>query len=124
VVQAAAERELPGPLVCLLGNPSAAGTLLLDRVLAAGARVRYHGDFDWPGLAIAGRVLARGATPWRLSAADYRAALPDGVGVPLTGSEVATPWDPSLQLALRESGRGVHEEAVLDSLLADLAICR
>ncbi|WP_409331873.1 TIGR02679 family protein [Trujillonella humicola] len=121
VVQAAADRDVPGPLVCLQGNPSAAGSLLVDRLLADGARIRYHGDFDWPGLAIAGRVLARGAVPWRLSAADYRAALPIGAGVPLTGTQVATPWDPDLQPALRESGRAVHEEAVLDSLLADLA---
>ncbi|MPQ96455.1 TIGR02679 family protein [Modestobacter sp. I12A-02628] len=122
VVQAAADRGAPGPLVCLQGNPSTAGALLLDGLLAAGARVRYHGDFDWPGLAIAARVLARGAAPWRLGRADYLAALPDrGVGVTLTGSAVATPWDPGLQAAMAERGVAVHEEAVLTTLLEDLA---
>ena len=120
VVQAAANRLAPGPLVCLQGNPSAAGALLLERLLADGAQVRYHGDFDWPGLAIAGRVLGRGATPWRLTAEDYRTALPSGPGVPLTGHDVATPWHPPLQTAMREDGRAVHEEAVLDTLIADL----
>jgi uncharacterized protein (TIGR02679 family) len=120
VVQAAAARAVPGPLVCLQGNPSAAGALLIERLLENGARVQYHGDFDWPGLAIAGRLLARGVHPWRLTAADYRAALPAGAGVPLTGAEIPTPWDPPLQDALREHARAVHEEAVLDVLLADL----
>ncbi|MGY1842031.1 TIGR02679 family protein [Modestobacter sp. SYSU DS0875] len=120
VVQAAADRGAPGPLVCLQGNPSAAGALLVERLLGDDAHVRYHGDFDWPGLLIAGRVLARGATPWRLGAEDYLASLPAGAGVPLTGPEVPTPWDPSLRAALRDHGRAVHEEAVLDVLLADL----
>jgi uncharacterized protein (TIGR02679 family) len=120
VMQAAADRAVPAPLLCLQGNPSAAGTLLVDRLVDDGARVRYHGDFDWPGLSIAGRILARGATPWRLTAADYLAALPPGVGAPLTGPAVATPWDPWLQMALREHGRAVHEEAVLEVLLTDL----
>ncbi len=121
VVQAAAELGTTAPLLCLQGNPSTVGALLVERLLVEGAVVRYHGDFDWPGLAIASRVLARGAVPWRLSAADYLAALPGpGIGVPLTGSEVATPWDPDLQCALAADGRAVHEEAVLDALLADL----
>lgn len=121
VVQATADRGTPGPLICLQGNPSAAGTMLVERLLTDGAQLRYHGDFDWPGLAIAGRVLARGATPWRLTAEDYVAALPAGAGVPLTGEAVPTPWDPGLNAALQEHGRAVHEEAVLSVLLADLA---
>lgn len=120
VVQAAADRAVPGPLVCLQGNPSAAGAFLIERLLEDGARVQYHGDFDWPGLAIAGRLLARGVHPWRLTAADYLAALPAGAGVPLTGAEIPTLWDPPLQEALRQHARAVHEEAVLDVLLADL----
>ena len=120
VVQAAADGAAPGPLLCLQGNPSAAGALLVDRLVDDGALVGYHGDFDWPGLAIAGRLLTRGVTPWRLTADEYLAALPAGVGIPLTGVEVATLWDPGLQEALREHGRAVHEEAVLHTLLADL----
>jgi len=121
VVQAAADRAESGPLVCLQGNPSAAGVLLVERLVSDGAPVRYHGDFDWPGLAIAGRVLARGATPWRLGAEDYVTSLPVGVGVPLSGAEVRTPWDPALHTAMREHGRAVHEESVMDLLLADLS---
>lgn len=49
------------PLACTSGNPSAAGSLLLGRTV-----VRYHGDFDWPGIAIARRIIGQGAQPWRL----------------------------------------------------------
>ncbi|WP_052091302.1 TIGR02679 family protein [Modestobacter caceresii] len=120
VVQAAADRAGSRPVVCLQGNPSAAGVLLVERLVRDGAQVRYHGDFDWPGLAIAGRVLARGATPWRLGTEDYLASLPAGSGVPLSGAEVPTPWDPDLRIAMREHGRAVHEEASIDLLIADL----
>ncbi|MEI4273396.1 TIGR02679 family protein [Klenkia sp. LSe6-5] len=119
VVQAAADRVLSGPLICLQGNPSAAGSLLVEGLLADGAVVRYHGDFDWPGVAIAGRVLAVGARPWRLSVVDYRAAVP-AAGVPLTGRPVVTPWDPELASAMADTGIAVHEEAVIDLLLTDL----
>jgi hypothetical protein len=32
--------------------PSAAQQTLLAQLAAAGARLRYHGDFDWAGLVI------------------------------------------------------------------------
>jgi hypothetical protein len=34
---------------------------------------------------------------------------------------VAATWDPDLERTMREIGRAVHEEEVLDLLLADLA---
>ena len=42
------------------GNPAAAGMTLLTRTV-----VLYHGDFDWPGTAIAivRRIFDRGARP-------------------------------------------------------------
>ncbi|GAA4301384.1 hypothetical protein GCM10023162_02570 [Klenkia terrae] len=118
VVQAAADRALTGPLVCLQGSPSAAGALLVVGLVADGAVVRYHGDLDWPGMAIAARVVAMGAQPWRLSAEDYRTAVP-AAGVPLTGRPVPTPWDPGLADLMVEEGLAVHEEALLDRLLGD-----
>lgn len=120
VLQAAADGGAQRPLICLQGNPSVAGTLLVEGLLGDDAHVRYHGDLDWPGLAIAGRVLARGAQPWRLTAEDYVESLPAGAGVPLTGAAAETPWDPALRSAMVEHGRAVHEEAVLGRLLDDL----
>jgi uncharacterized protein (TIGR02679 family) len=123
VLQAAVRAGAAGPLLCISGNPASAGWLLLRRLVAAGVAVRYHGDFDWPGVAIAGRLYAAGVQPWRMGAADYRAAvtqLPEGSRLPLAGSPAATGWDPALAEAMRRAQVAVHEESLLDVLLADL----
>jgi uncharacterized protein (TIGR02679 family) len=123
VLQAAAHAGTQTPLLCLSGNPATVGTRLLRTLIGAGNPVRYHGDFDWPGVAIAGRIIALRALPWRMSAADYRKAVngldPDHA-VALTGAEVATPWDPALTAAMSARGLAVHEESVLADLLSDL----
>lgn len=77
VVAAAAERLSAGcaPLVCVEGQPKAAAHRLLGQLVEAGARLLYHGDFDWPGLAIANQLFNRhGATAWRFQAAGYEVA--------------------------------------------------
>ena len=64
------------PLVCIEGMPAAAQQSLLSQLAQAGARLCYHGDFDWPGVRIANYVMRGfGATPWRFGATDYEAAL-------------------------------------------------
>lgn len=109
------------PLICLGGHPSSAGLVLLEQLAAAGCEVRYHGDFDWGGLTIAERLVARGAVrPWRLGRADYQAALP-GARRRLTGRAVDASWDAALADAMSSAGLAVEEELVLDELLADLA---
>jgi uncharacterized protein (TIGR02679 family) len=91
-------------------------------VAAGGGELRYHGDFDWPGVSIASAVMARhGAVPWRMSASDYLAGVrADADHVPLSGAVARTPWDEQLAKAMTEMGRAVYEETVLDALLADL----
>ncbi|MFB7560466.1 TIGR02679 family protein [Streptomyces brevispora] len=123
ILQAAARYGLPGILVCGSGNPSAAGWELLRRLIADGADVIYHGDFDWPGVAIAARVIRLGAHPWRMHATDYLnalAELPADRLIPLAGAPAPTPWDPSLKATMAQRGLAVHEEAQLDHLLRDL----
>ncbi|MFC8045872.1 TIGR02679 family protein [Nocardia sp. NPDC057353] len=116
VLQRAAESAVPSPLVCFSGNPSAAGIALAERV-----RIRYHGDFDWPGIGIAARLHAIGAEPWRMSADDYLAAIDSGVHrLPLTGQQAPTPWDPELAPIMHRTGLVVHEESLLNVLLMDL----
>ena len=51
-----------------------------------------------------------------MSAADYLAAPGGG---PLAGREAETPWDPLLAAAMRQRGHAVHEEQVVDVLLAE-----
>jgi uncharacterized protein (TIGR02679 family) len=100
-------------VVCTAGWPAAVALDLLDRV---GVPLDYHGDFDWRGVEICGWLVdRRGVQPWRMSEADYLAAPGGG---PLTGREVATPWDPALAAAMRERGLAVHEEQLVDVLLS------
>jgi uncharacterized protein (TIGR02679 family) len=123
VLQAAAAAAVPGPLLCVGGNPSTVGVLTIDALIAAGVEVRYHGDFDVAGVAIAARLHSRGVLPWRMAAADYltavearsRSTLPA-----LNGSVTKTPWDPELTTVMNTHRVAVHEEAILDTLLGDL----
>jgi uncharacterized protein (TIGR02679 family) len=110
------------PVLCTEGRPSAAFHHVADAVLGGGGELRYHGDFDWPGLAIANSVMRRhGARPWRMSAADYLAGLrTDAEHVRLTGTPQPTPWDPDLGKVMAAAGRVLFEESVADDLLRDL----
>jgi uncharacterized protein (TIGR02679 family) len=105
-------------LICTNGQTRNATRELLGRLRAAGLRVRYHGDFDWPGITIARGLYGReGAEPWRMGTADY---LDAPEGPPLEGNVVDTHWDDALAPAMVCRGRAVHEEAVLSDLLEDL----
>ena len=123
VVEAAAQRSCQTPVVTTNGNPSAAVRLLLGQLLGSGAMLRYHGDFDVPGLAICERMQRLGLRPWQMDAEHYRAAVAaaslEGVDLPHeTRTVSSTPWDPRLADAMNELGRIVHEERLLDDLLS------
>lgn len=120
VLEAVAERHGSRyPVVCTSGRPA---LVVLDVLHAvAGSRLRYHGDFDWPGVAIANRLIDDVAVaPWRMGAAEYADGL-DADGLPLTGPPVEPAWDPELGAAMRHHRVAVHEEAVLAALLDALA---
>jgi uncharacterized protein (TIGR02679 family) len=121
VLAMAVRRFGPGcpPLVCTAGWPNTAAVTLLRGLRRGGATLRYHGDFDGEGLRIAAYVMDRtGATPWRMSTADYLAAV-SGHG-PATGRLTSAPWDPDLAPALAEHAVAVPEERVASALLDDL----
>jgi uncharacterized protein (TIGR02679 family) len=121
VVAAAANRlgSASHPLVCIDGQPKTAVRLLLNQLGSAGVRLRYHGDFDWPGIQIANTILARHRVePWRMNASDYRIAATGALE--LSGIPVVASWDEELMPAMCALGRVVHEEQVLDDLMADL----
>ncbi|MBT2487715.1 TIGR02679 family protein [Streptomyces sp. ISL-96] len=108
-------------LVCTEGVPSAACHKLLGDAVRAGARLHWRADFDWAGLRITADAVARhGARLWRMTAADYTAALDEGESTPLAGPPAASPWDPGLALAMEASGSTVMEERLLPALLSDL----
>ncbi|WP_329493752.1 TIGR02679 family protein [Kitasatospora herbaricolor] len=110
------------PLVCTSGWPNTAVIRLLRRLADDGASLHYHGDFDGEGIRIAAHVLAKtGAVPWRMAAADYRAAATRVPSGPDPGRLTAAPWDRALVDSMAELRTAVVEEVVADLLLDDLA---
>jgi uncharacterized protein (TIGR02679 family) len=108
------------PLLCTSGWPNSAAIRLLRMLGGAGAAVRYHGDLDGEGVRIAAYVIAKtAATPWRMSAIDYRAAVRE-TGRP-AGRVTDAPWDAELGPLMRDLGVAVFEEQVADQLLEDMA---
>jgi uncharacterized protein (TIGR02679 family) len=135
VIAAAADefgRRCP-PLICVGGQPSAAGWRLLDLLAAGGAEFAYHGDFDWGGIRIASAVRQRVGQgqsrwqPWRYDGDAYETAAKAVLAVHavarlpgLAGEPVATPWDPGLAAAMARHAIRIEEELSLDTLLTDL----
>lgn len=111
------------PLVCTEGMPAAAQQTLLTQLTQAGARLHYHGDFDWPGIRIANFVMRTWrAQPWRFGTSEYEAAA---VTAPhtqrdLSDAPVIASWDNALTSAMQNRGLAIAEEAVAGSLLEDL----
>ncbi|MES2534582.1 MAG: TIGR02679 family protein [Pseudomonadota bacterium] len=115
--------ERSAPLVCTDGMPAAAQRALLTQLVAAGARLHYHGDFDWSGLRIGNLVMREfNAQPWRFGAHDYLAAVAAAADRhPLGAGKVDADWDQSLAAAMHACDRAIEEESVVDVLLQQLA---
>jgi len=124
LVEAAAERGMPGCVITSNGNPSSAVTTLLQQLRESGASIWYHGDFDTSGIGICRRMCKNAdATPWMMDASHYEAAidLAGQKGIRLerdAGDCGATPWDPALRVVFRRYQRVIHEESVLDDVLS------
>jgi uncharacterized protein (TIGR02679 family) len=130
VVSAAATDLGPAcpPLICLEGSPSVAAIRILRWLIARGAALRYHGDFDWGGTRIAAGVFTLAeragtpAAPWRYDHAAYLEAVTRGLGTALPPAEPRdTPWDPELRHLIATHALRIEEEHVIERLLADLA---
>lgn len=114
-------------LVCADGWPTSAAWTLLETLRAGNATLHYHGDFDWDGVRIATLMRERfGARSWRFDAAFYRAGVarhPERARI-LDGRPARDDTDAALVDAMRKTGLELHEEAVLEELLDDLAQAR
>lgn len=111
------------PLVCTDGMPAAAQRTLLSQLAAGGARLLYHGDFDWPGIRIANHVMqVHGAGPWQFQTADYQAALSfvPRKGHSIGGEPVPASWDAALAVVMQRHALAIPEESLATSLLRDL----
>ena len=121
----AAERALGErcpPLVCGSGWPTDAVRELLEQLRSAGATLRYHGDFDLPGIAIF-RLLERdiGVLPWCFDVEGYHRALAACRDRDLPRVSVTRPSLDGLEHALQTSGREIPEELLLHELLGSLS---
>lgn len=118
VLQRLAAAGVERRVACFSGNPAAAGMVLLGRTV-----VRYHGDFGWAGIAIARRIFERGRVPGGSAATTTSRRLqrlPVDSRLGLSGRVEATPWDEKLGAAMTATDVAVHEEAIVNLLLADL----
>ncbi|WP_066503898.1 TIGR02679 family protein [Bradyrhizobium macuxiense] len=108
------------PVVCVDGHLGAAQRTILKQLKESGADLRYHGDYDWPGIMIANYVIAKyGAVPWHFSAADYVAAsksVPQ-LAIPLSGRPVIASWDADLTAAMIKTGIKIEEEAIAERII-------
>lgn len=110
-------------LVCTDGMPAAAQRTLLTQLAQSGARLRYHGDFDWAGVQIGNHVVrAWDAQPWRFAAPDYEAAAASAPHTrrDLADACVVASWDAALAPSMQRHGLAIAEEAVAALLLDDL----
>jgi uncharacterized protein (TIGR02679 family) len=125
VLALAADRLGPRcpPLVCTSGQPGAAVMTLLRGLVAAGAHLVHHGDFDWGGIRIGNVLHARlPVAPWRFDSGAYERAVAVQPGPRLGGAPIGAAWDAELSAAMQCAGRAVEEETVVDELLDDLAM--
>jgi uncharacterized protein (TIGR02679 family) len=125
IVSIAADRlgAACAPLVCTDGMPAAAQRALLKQLAGAGAKLLYHGDFDWAGIHIANNVMKLcDARSWRFGAEDYVQAVETGPPKDrdLEETRVAASWDQVLIEAMQSHGKAIAEEAVASLLVNDL----
>ncbi|PXY24533.1 hypothetical protein BA062_27055 [Prauserella flavalba] len=100
-------------MVCTDGMPSGAALDLMTALATGGCELHYRADIDQAGFVITDQVLsvAPSATPWRFDAATYLITL---------GQDPGREPTESLREAYARYGEPVHEEAILDDLIADL----
>ena len=117
VLEAAADELGPAcpPMVCSDGIPSHAALDLVATLAAAGCPISVRADVDEAGFVVVEQVrrVAPEAELWRFDLGLYRqfATVPDAMGEGL----------PALAAAYTAAGRAVHEEELIDLLLADLS---
>lgn len=123
VLEAAADELGPRcpPLICTDGIPSLAALDLIAGLAATGCAINVRADIDDAGFVVVEQVrsVAPAATPWRYDATSYTQHLG------LTGIAAADGDEETRLRQLRELYARhripLHEEALLDQLLTDLA---
>ncbi|UOF91233.1 TIGR02679 domain-containing protein [Fodinisporobacter ferrooxydans] len=119
-------------LICTSGQPSLAALRLLDKMTYANdqPRIYYSGDFDVKGLSMAVGLMKRYGSqliPWRMDTETYLSAVRND-NPNFTENEhkllnqLDIPWDEQLLQTMKETGRKVFQEQVLDRLVQDFLV--
>ena len=108
-------------VICTVGTPSQLECEAIGALSDAGWNTAVRADFDQAGLAHVRALLASApaATAWRMSAADYLAAVLEGTDT-LHLRDSDAPWDEHLVPAMRKHSVPVYEEDLLPALLTDI----
>jgi uncharacterized protein (TIGR02679 family) len=121
VLERAIDSGTDAPIVCTQGNPTLVTRRLLHALVAAGAALRYHGDFDWPGIAIANRIIATSPPDHGVSAPrTYRDAIAHAGSLALelpllTDRAVAASLDAGLAETMASTvGRSTRNSSSID----------
>jgi uncharacterized protein (TIGR02679 family) len=124
-VEASFGEEVPSPLICTEGQPSAACDALLRQLARP---VLHSGDFEWGGLRVAGVMRRRyRARPWRHGVADYERALarlPERAPALDAPRGNAPDGFESLWQRLADRRIPVWQEDLLEWLVEDMTIAR
>lgn len=108
-------------VICTAGTPSQRECEAIGALADTGWNIAVRADFDQAGLTHMRALMAAApsAVAWRMGAADYLAAVPEGTDVlHLQGSDA--PWDDHLVPVMRKHSVPVYEEDLLPALLADI----
>jgi uncharacterized protein (TIGR02679 family) len=93
---------------------------LLSQLAKAGARLHYHGDFDWAGVRIGNHVMREhGVKSWRYNAADYEPAAVEGaskLGQMLTGKAASASWVEGVTTTMQLHCLSIAEEPLAASI--------
>lgn len=115
VFEALLDTGITRPMLCSQGQPSAACIALLDKLEG---KILFAADFDLGGLRIAKRIAGRYPNrfkPWHFDKSAFQAALEKTGGFSLTANlEPYKTLFPELVSAMQETGRGAHQEAILE----------
>lgn len=114
-------------VVCTSGQLSAAAVVLLDRLVKAGAVIKYSGDFDVGGLRIVRGLLRQYGEAirlWRMDAEAYRLAVAAG-GRPLKEAELKALAGLSVEFGglvgeMARVGQAGYQEALTALLWEDM----
>lgn len=123
VIWTAAEKLGPGcpPILCVEGWPSAAAVRLITHLATAGVLMSHHGDFDKSGLEIVNYLIALGAKPWRMTAADFTDAAARLPHLPRLDNVLPENiWDDNLAQDMRMAAVQLEEEHLVIELINEL----